>query len=147
MFSRTLGRSDVETLLKTNQEQAVASWVNYLNQLRIDNLLGSFARQDENLRDAITSVDEAMRRIDLEIVATNRGGYKGMHGFIAEIAEVGIGNARERIIGKDAVYQWVNDNGPVDMMRDGIEIQQKFVASGGRFSILRQEWWEISDSP
>lgn len=125
----------MEKLLKTNQEQAAASWVNYLNQLRIDTLLSSFARQDENLLDAITSVDEAMRKIDLEIVATNRGGQKGMHGFIAEIAEVGIGNARERVLGRDAVYQWVNDNGPVDMVRDGIDIQQKFVASGGRFSL------------
>lgn len=135
MFSRTPGTSDLEKLLRTNQEQAVASWVNYLNQLRIDNLLSSFARQDGNLRDAITSVDEAMRKIDLEIVATNRGGQKGMHGFIAEIAEVGVGNARELIIGKEAVYQWVNDNGPVDMVRDGMDIQQKFVASGGRFSL------------
>ena len=125
----------MEKLIKTNQEQAVASWVNYLNQLRIDTLLGSCARQDENLRNAITSVDEAMRKIDLEIVATNRGGQKGMHGFIAEIAEVGVGNARERIIGQEAVYQWVNDNGPVDMVRGGVDIQQKFVASGGRFSL------------
>lgn len=125
----------MEKLLKTNQEQAVASWVNYLNQLRIDNLVCSFAKQNDNLRDAVTSVDEALRKIDLEIVATNRGGQKGMHGFIAEIAEVGIGNAREQIIGNDAVYQWVNDNGPVDMVRGGIEIQQKFVAAGGRFSL------------
>lgn len=127
--------SNLEKLVRGSQEQAVASWVNYLNQLRIDTLLTAFARQDDNLLDAITSVDEAMRKIDLEIVSTNRGGHKGMHGFIAEIAEVGVGNARERIVGKDAVYQWVNDNGPVDMVRDGIDIQQKFVASGGRFSL------------
>ncbi|UVJ40559.1 hypothetical protein [Arthrobacter sp. CJ23] len=125
----------MEKLIKSNQEQAVASWVNYLNQLRIDTLLSSFAIQDENLRNAITCVDEAIRKIDLEIVSTNRGGQKGMHGFIAEIAEVGVGNARERIFGKDAIYQWVNDNGPVDMVRGGIDIQQKFVAAGGRFSL------------
>ncbi|WP_104092085.1 hypothetical protein [Arthrobacter sp. GMC3] len=127
--------SEVEKLIKTSQEQAVASWVNYLNQLRIDTLLSSFAKQDVNLRDAITSVDEAMRTIDLEIVLTNRGGHKGMHGFIAEIAEVGVGNAREQILGKGAVYQWVNDNGPVDMVRRGIDIQQKFSAAGGRLSL------------
>ncbi|WP_449372662.1 hypothetical protein [Arthrobacter psychrolactophilus] len=125
----------MENLLKTNQEQAVASWVNYLNQIRLDGLLTSLASQEGNLREAIASVDQALEKITLEIIATNRGGNKGMHGFIAEIAEVGVGNARERIFGNADVYQWVNDNGPVDMIRGGIDIQQKFVASGGRFSL------------
>lgn len=57
------------------------------------------------------------------------------YGFIAEIAEVGIGNARNQILGHEAVYQWVNDNGPVDLMRGSVQIQQKFVAAGGRFSL------------
>lgn len=125
----------MESLIKSNQEQAVASWVNYLNQIRIDNLLNSLSRQDGNLRDALSSVDDAMSTIDLEIVATNLGGDKGMHGFIAEVAEVGVSNARELIFGKEAVNEWVNNNGPVDIVRDGINIQQKFVASGGQFSL------------
>ncbi|CBH47717.1 hypothetical protein GS894_06885 [Rhodococcus hoagii] len=127
--------SDAVQLRKSNQEQAVAAWVNYLNQLRLDNLLSAFRRQDMNLNDALASVDEAIRKIDLEVVAANRGGVKGMHGFIAEVAEVGIGNARSQIHGGDAVYQWVNDNGPVDLMRNGVDIQQKFVAAGGRFGL------------
>lgn len=117
------------------QEQAVASWVSYLNQLRMDNCFSVLSQQDEHLMEALTSVDEAIRKIDLEVVAANRGGQHGMHGFIAEIAEVGIGNARKQILGHQAVYQWVNDNGPVDLMREGVEIQQKFVAAGGRFSL------------
>lgn len=121
----------MENLFKTNQEQAVASWVNYLNQIRIDNLLTSLASQEGNLREAIASVDEALKKISLEIVATNRGAVKGMHGFIAEIAEVGIGNARERIFGNADTYQWVNNNSPVDMIRNGIDIQQKFYANAG----------------
>ena len=121
----------METLLKTNQEQAVASWVNYLNQIRLDGLLTSLASQDGNLQQAIASVDDAIKKITLEIVATNRGADKGMHGFIAEIAEVGVGNARERIFGNADVYQWVNNNSPVDMIRNGIDIQQKFYADDG----------------
>lgn len=58
-----------------------------------------------------------------------------MHGFIAEVAEVGVGNARSQILAEGTVYQWVNDNGPVDLMRSGMEIQQKFVAAGGRFGL------------
>ncbi|MEZ5199855.1 MAG: hypothetical protein R2742_00550 [Micropruina glycogenica] len=52
-----------------------------------------------------------------------------MHGFIAEVAEVGVGNARSQIAGAGAVYQWVNDNKAVDLVRSGVEIQQKFYAS------------------
>ncbi|MGM5068614.1 hypothetical protein EU244_027500 [Rhodococcus qingshengii] len=127
--------SDAATLGKSNQEQAVAAWVNYLNQLRLDNLLRALNRQDVNFEDALASLHDAMRRIDLEVVAANRGGVKGMHGFIAEVAEVGVGNARSQILGNGPVYQWVNDNGPVDLMRGGVEIQQKFVAAGGRFGL------------
>ncbi|CAN5238242.1 hypothetical protein BH09ACT6_BH09ACT6_13000 [soil metagenome] len=127
--------SESAKLTTSIQEQAVASWVNYLNQLRLDNLLSALSQQDVNLLDALTSVDEAIRKIDLEVVATNRGGVKGMHGFIAEVAEVGVGNARSRILGGEPVYQWVNDNGPVDLMRGNVEIQQKFVAAGGRFGL------------
>lgn len=127
--------SDAAKLRKSNQEQAVAAWVNYLNQLRLDNLLSVLSRQDVHLQEALASVDAAIRKIDLEVIATNRGGVKGMHGFIAEVAEVGIGNARSQFLGEGAIYQWVNDNGPVDLMRSGVQIQQKFVAAGGRFGL------------
>ena len=119
--------------VRRNQEQAVAAWINHLNQLRLDGLLEALRRQDGNLRDAFARVDTAIRTIDLEVVARNRGGTTGMHGFIAEAAESGIGDARSQILGEGRVYRWVNDNGPVDLMRGGVEIQQKFVAAGGRF--------------
>ncbi|WP_067818012.1 hypothetical protein [Nocardia inohanensis] len=127
--------SDAAEFVTNIQEQAAACWVSYLNQLRVDNLLSALRQRDGHLRDALASVDEAVRKIDLEVVAANRGGQRGMHGFIAEIAEVGIGNARQQILGHESVYQWVNNNGPVDLMRGSVEIQQKFVAAGGRFSL------------
>ncbi|UKF79903.1 hypothetical protein [Clavibacter californiensis] len=126
---------DVPELAARNQEQAVAAWVNHLNQVRLDGLLAALRRQDGNLRDALARVDAAIRTIDLEVVGRNRGGTKGMHGFIAEAAESGIGDARSQILGAGRVYEWVNDNGPVDLMRGGVEIQQKFVAAGGRFGL------------
>jgi hypothetical protein len=126
---------DMADFVRRNQEQAVAAWVNHLNQVRLDGLLDTLRRQDGNLRDALARVDAAIRTIDLEVVARNRGGTKGMHGFIAEAAESGIGDARSQILGEGRVYRWVNDNGPVDLMRGGVEIQQKFVAAGGRFGL------------
>ncbi|QII03939.1 hypothetical protein BH92_28170 (plasmid) [Rhodococcoides fascians A21d2] len=127
--------SEAVELGKSNQEQAVAAWVNYLNQLRLDSLLSTLDQQDMNLADALASVTAAVRKIDLEVVTTNRGGVKGMHGFIAEVAEVGVGNARRQVSGENPLYQWVNDNGPVDLMRSGVAIQQKFFAAGNRFGL------------
>lgn len=119
---------------KSNQEQAVAAWVNYLNQLRLDSLLAALRQQDVNLREALFSVEETITEIK-KLVESNRGGTKGLHGFIAEVAETGIGNARSQVLGEDKVYQWVNDNGPFDLMRDGVAIQQKFYAAGNKFGL------------
>lgn len=40
-----------------------------------------------------------------------------------------------QIAGKAPIYEWINDNGPVDLVRKGIEIQQKFVNSGNHLSL------------
>ena len=73
---------DAAKIAKSNQEQAVAAWVNYLNQLRLDQLVTALRQQDLNLRDALASVDGAIDEIK-KVVTSNRGGLKGMHGFIA----------------------------------------------------------------
>ena len=116
-------------MIKSTQEQAVASWVNYLNQLRLDYLTAFMQQQDKNLSDALEDIDLALDHIQ-GLIESNRGGLKGMHGFIAEVAEVGIGNARQNIVGNPDNYIWVNDNGVADLIRDGIDIQQKFYQSG-----------------
>ena len=120
---------------KSNQEQAVASWINYLNQVRLDRLMDALRQQDNNWEQAIDTLKETMATINGEIIERNRGGLKGMHGFIAEVAECGIGNAREQVQGKMPVYEWINDNGPADLLRNGVQIQQKFVASGNHLSL------------
>lgn len=124
-----------EYFLKRNQEQATAAWINYLNGIRIDGLLTTLRQQDANLEAAMASIKEAVRTIDIEIVARDRGHVKGMHGFIAEVAEVGVGNARELILGKEAINTLINNNGPVDFTRGAVDIQQKFYAGRGHFSL------------
>jgi hypothetical protein len=119
-----------EKILKSNQEQAVAAWVNYLNQTRINELTQALLRQTENFTEAMQSLDFSLETIRTTIVERNRGGTKGMHGFIAEVAEVGVVKAKEQIQGNHIDYEWVNDNGHIDLLRDGIAIQQKFVNSG-----------------
>ncbi len=126
---------DAEKIVKSSQEQAVAAWIGYLNQLRIGRLVEALVLQKRNHDDALDLLDYAFAKIKSEIIERNRGGDKGMHGFIAEIAECGIGNARERIRGNVKIYDWVNDNSEVDLRRGTINIQQKFVQSGGHLSL------------
>ena len=122
-------------IMKSNQEQAVASWANYLNQVRLIRLLEALQRQDQNWESAIETLNDSLTVIKSKIIERNRGGLKGMHGFIAEAAECGIGNAREQVRGRLPVYEWINDNGPADLLRNGIPIQQKFVNSGNHLSL------------
>ncbi|MDE7245368.1 MAG: hypothetical protein K2O18_15535 [Oscillospiraceae bacterium] len=98
-------------------------------------MLERLTAQDINLEQALQELQSMKLTIAEKIIEANRGGEKGMHGFIAEAAESGIGNARRLITGAKPEYVWVNDNGPIDLMRNGVPIQQKFVRSGGLFSL------------
>ncbi len=126
---------DVSKVLKTDQEQAVAAWIDYLNQVRFTDLINALNRQNGNLQDALDSLRSTMDTIKNNVVEVGRGGERGMHGFIAEVAEVGIGNARRAIHGEDRIYDWRNDNGPYDIQIGDALYQMKFVQGGGRFSL------------
>lgn len=122
-------------IVKSDQEQAVASWINYLNQVRLDRLFKALQAQNTNLDQAMQTLKTTLSTIREDIIIRNRGGVKGMHGFIAEVAECGIGNAREEILGHAPVYEWINDNGPTDLVGNGVQIQQKFVNAGNHLSL------------
>ena len=128
---------NVEKIVKSTQEQAVASWINYLNQVRIERLEAALSNEQENLAAAMTTIKETLTIISRDIVnnGSGRGGKTGMHGFIAEVAECGIGNARNNIKGELPVYKWINDNGPDDLRRGAVMIQQKFVNYGNHLSL------------
>ena len=119
----------------SSNDQAIAAWVDYLNKLRLSDLLGSISKQDLNLENALGEVEWARKTISNEIVAKNLGGFNGMHGFIAEVAETGISNAQAKIVGAEGIVKWINDNGSIDLRRGTVGIQQKFYASGGPFSL------------
>lgn len=125
---------DINKIIKSTQEQAVASWVEYLNEMRIEKLFSALQQQDINLQNAMKKINGTINTVH-QLIQTNRGGDKGIHGFIAEISEVGIGNARENIKGNPDIYKWINDNKASDLLRGSTEIQQKFYISGGDFSL------------
>lgn len=128
---------EAKKIMKSGQEQAVASWINYLNQVRLDRLMEALQKEETNLNEAMSAISETLKTISRDIVnnGKGRGGQYGMHGFIAEVAECGIGNAREQIEGKAPIYEWINDNGPEDLRRGATLIQQKFVNGGGHLSL------------
>lgn len=130
---------NTESVVKSSQEQAVGAWINYLNQVRLDRLTEALSKQNINFAVAMETIEAAFATIRDDIISRNRGGDKGMHGFIAEIAECGIGNARQQIVAKSAIYVWINDNGPDDLRRGADVIQQKFVQAGGHLSLQAVE--------
>ena len=92
-------------------------------------------KQDQNLQSALATLNETFETLDKCIIGRNRGGLRGMHGFVAEVSECGIGNAKELVRGRIPVYKWINDNGPADFIKNGRAIQQKFVATGNHLSL------------
>lgn len=126
---------DAQKVIKTGQEQAVAAWIDYLNQVRFTDLISKLNAQDGNLQDALDSMRSSLETIRSGVIEANRGGERGMHGFIAEVAEVRIGNARRAILGEDRIYDWINDNGPDDIRIGDVLYQMKFVEGGGSFSL------------
>lgn len=126
---------DVGKIAKTSQEQAIAAWVDYLNQVRITDLIASLNQQDGNLQDALDSLRSTVETLQSNVIEIGRGGQRGMHGFIAEVAEVGIGNARKAVQGQERIYDWVNNNGPDDIRIGDVLCQMKFVQGGGSFSL------------
>lgn len=119
---------NAEKVVKGTQEQAVASWIQSLNQLRINALLQGLLQQDNNLRNALEELDALKQSIN-GLIQTNRGGIKGMHGFIAERMQVSFENVRKLVTGAEREYHLIDDNGPVDYTWNGINYQQKFVES------------------
>lgn len=129
---------NVSQITKSTQEQAVASWIDHINQLRLDRLIAKLVAQDINLEAALKELNKLKLSVFDEIVNKNRGGENGMHGFIAERMQVAIENARKLIVGARPEYLLIDDNGPVDYLRGGEEIQQKFVQLNLGFDAIKE---------
>ena len=47
-----------DIITKSNQDQAIAAWVDYLNQIRLDNLIEALKKQDINLKNALEIINQ-----------------------------------------------------------------------------------------
>ena len=129
---------DLAGIAKSDQEQAVAAWISYLNQVRIDRMIErlheEFKAQDIDLGRATREMTRAIRDIN-EVIEKNDGGTKGVHGNIAEVAEAGVRNARRLVRGKSKTYERLYDFSEDDLRRGKTYLQMKFSESGGTFSL------------
>ena len=122
-----------------NIRQGIASYIDYLNNIRLTDLINSIETilltQTDKLSDltfktanALSNLELAKMEID-NIINTNRGGNTGIHGFISEVTETGIRNARDTFNGLHKSVILLNNNGPADILLQGKEVQMKFYAN------------------
>lgn len=116
----------LDRAIKSSQEQAVASWITYLNQIRLDTLLEKLNQQDINLDEALMELDELKQF--LGDPAHILGSEFTKHGEIAEHMQVNFENARRAIqgINKNHTFEGVGRTAPEDYIRDGQQVQSKF---------------------
>ena len=116
----------VNRAIKSTQEQAVASWITYLNQVRIDELIAKLKQQDINLEEALKELNELKKFLgDSSHIL---GSATTKHGEIAEHMQVNFANARRAIQGlsKNHTFEGVGRTAPEDYIRNGQQVQSKF---------------------
>ena len=116
----------VNRTVKSTQEQAVASWITYLNQIRLDTLIEKLNQQNINLEDALGELDELKRF--LGDPAHILGSSSTKHGEIAEHMQVNIENARRAVQGlaREYTFEGVGRTAKEDYLKNGRQIQSKF---------------------
>ena len=81
---------DKTKTIKSGQEQAVASWINYLNQERLNQLNKALNKEQLNLNEAMATINETLNKISVDIVnnGKGRGGASGDLLFQPERSEI-----------------------------------------------------------
>ena len=115
---------DQKRVVEQTENQGLASLVGLVNLIRQQK-----ARERLSyLRHCKSSSFQELRQMEqsiTQVIESNRGGAKGVHGFIGERAQVGISNARSLMDGNVPQYRLIDDNGMTDYFRGKLPIQQK----------------------
>lgn len=128
-----------EQTIDNNVEQGIASYIDYVNSIRLTDLIDSvesiLTGETDQLSDLATKSSNALANLDWakteinNLIDINRGGETGLHGFISEFAETGIRNAKDVFQGLQKSVTLLNDNGSADILLQGKEVQMKFYAN------------------
>ena len=61
---------EAKKMIKNGQEQAVASWINYLNQVRLDRLMEALQKEELNLNEAMSTIGETLKTLIMGALIT-----------------------------------------------------------------------------
>ena len=120
--------------IKTIESQGVASLVSIVNQIRHEKLRQRLQALGQRRVAALKELCSMEKSIG-DVIASNRGGLKGVHGFIGERAQVGISNSRNLMDGLAPQYTLIDNNGMTDYLRGTVPIQQKACVSDKFFGL------------
>lgn len=119
-------KDSIKRMVKSTQEQAVASGITALNQKRLNELLENLNQQDINIETALIELGKLKEFIgDPSKIL---GSHLTKHGEIAENMQVYISNARRAVEGleKNHTFDDVGRTAVEDYLRDGQAVQSKF---------------------
>ncbi len=122
------------TTLHEAAGQTDAVIVDVVNATRIGKLLTRLAGIDRNQAGANEEIKILKAEIQ-KLLLSNRGGEKGIHGFIGETSQVHISNIRAFINGDEPLYVLLDDNSMTDYLRGMQIIQQKACQAGGHLGL------------
>ena len=108
----------------TAEEQGAAGLISWLKSIRLEKLLYEMEQIDFRKTRALEELKALTKSVE-ELIASNRGGDKGIHGFIGERAQVYITNAWALFRGSARISELIDDNGMIDYWENGIAVQQK----------------------
>lgn len=157
---------NAEKNVKSTQEQAVASWIDYLYQSRIASIIRALANQDFNLENSLAELQKIKDFISDP--AHILGSPLSKHGEIAENFQVYVSNAIKLLTGEATEYTFENvgRTAPEDYMKNGAPVQSKFyheyaktfravcshltiysdfIKNGGTYDILKNQYESITD--
>lgn len=115
-----------EKVIKSTQEQAIASWIDYLYQSRIASIIKALTNQDFNLEQSLAELQKIKDFISDP--AHILGNSLSKHGEIAENFQVYLSNAIKMITGEATEYTFENvgRTAPEDYLKNGAPVQSKF---------------------
>lgn len=116
--------SQVSDAMNQAEQNGLASMVLQSKVIRLSELAKAIQDIDSRKAGALEELEKLGRKV-VELVASNRGGEKGIHGFIGEASQVYINNAKSIMRGDGVVCELLDDGSMTDYIENGIDIQQK----------------------